>query len=125
MFGLSPYVLIGFAVALVAAGATGAAGMYHWDQVAYLKLEKKQEDADLKQAKDVLQGYEANVTTINNAAREFLAGQNDFGVKLDEIGKDLHNVQTQKPLPVNCKPDAGRVRDLNAAIEATNTRIGR
>lgn len=127
MFGLSSLtsMLIGAAAIALVAGGTGAYAGYRWEYGALEHEKRIVDEKDLKQANDILQGYEANVTTINNAAREFLAGQNDFGVKLDEIGKDLHNVQTQKPLPVNCKPDPGRVRDLNAAIQATNTRISR
>ena len=37
------------------------------------------------------------------------------------VQKDFANATKAKPLPVNCKPDAGRVRALTASIAAVNS----
>lgn len=73
-----------------------------------------------------------------NAALDQLAGRMDamntqataaqldvstLAMKMDQIRKDQKNAQAQTPLPVDCKPDAGRVDRLRSAVAAANAAI--
>lgn len=73
-----------------------------------------------------------------NAALDQLAGRMDamntsatavrldvstLAVKMDQIRKEQKNAQAQAPLPVDCKPDAGRLDRLRDAVTAANAAI--
>lgn len=79
---------------------------------------------EAKQAGDLAASTTAAMTdlktaaaAINTAANEYAGVAGRLDVKLDQIKKDMKNA---KPLPVDCRPDAVRVRDLGAAIDAAN-----
>ena len=52
---------------------------------------------------------------IRARADEYRAIQSTLGTRLDAIQKELKNA---KPLPADCRPDAGRVRMLSDAVDA-------
>lgn len=126
MFGLSSLwtSLIGGAV-LLAIGAAGggyAVSVVYGARIAQMERDKAAEDkaraiADLKQYRDIADQVQA-------AARDMLKGSEALNGQIDVVVKDLKNVQAKKPLPANCKPDAGRVRNLDSAIAAANSAAG-
>ena len=58
---------------------------------------------------------------IIQAATEFAAIQSTLAPFMLELTKEPN----EKPLPARCVPDADRVRNLNAAIEAANKSVSR
>ena len=70
-----------------------------------------------------LKQFEAASDKIAKAANDYASVKLNFDNQFSVIAKDLANAQKIK-LPVSCKPDAGRMRSLSAAIAATNSEIG-
>lgn len=54
-----------------------------------------------------------------NSERAVIAG------KLDQLSKDFNSYAKDKPLPADCRPDAGRVRSLSDAIAAAKQAAAR
>jgi len=112
----------GIVVAVIAAaGAAGGWVVQGWRKDADI--------ADLKreQADDRAAGTAAALTdlvtaagNVKAAAQGYVSARNDLTTAMSAISKDLKNVQKQNPLPVDCRPDAGRLRNLQAAVAAAN-----
>lgn len=58
---------------------------------------------------------------IHAAAQAYAGFQPAFNAQFAAISKDFHNAINAKPLPPGCFPDASRMRDLDAAVEAANS----
>lgn len=116
---------IGIAVVVVIAGAFGAGwtaqGWRKNAEIAELQAQRSNEIAG--QLQSALDDFDKASKTINAAATQYAGIQTTLGTKLDQLRKDFKNA---KPLPVDCRPDDSRVRNLNAAIDAANqAAIGR
>ena len=70
-----------------------------------------------QEAENALANIAAATITINEAARRYGAVQSNLSSEIADLKKELRN---EKPLPVDCVPSAGRVRSLDAAINAVN-----
>lgn len=115
-FGIWVYVGIAAIVAVISFGAT-----HEIDALAYghtidgLKLDAKtKEAADITQSLSTLQTFITGMHTADvnyNAALDTLKGN------LIAIEAEFKHA-TQKPLPLDCKPDADRVRTLSDAVHA-------
>jgi hypothetical protein len=69
------------------------------------------------QATAALSTMKADADAIHAAAQQLGAIEITLGPKIDALKKEIRNA---KPLPAGCVPDAGRVRNLDAAIDAAN-----
>lgn len=74
-------------------------------------------DEKTRSTSAALDDFKKTADSIASAADRYANAQANLGDKLDRIRKDLKNA---KPLPVDCKPDDVRVRNLADAIRAAN-----
>lgn len=117
--GLLLDLLIGAGVLLFGIGS-GAYGMYEIDQGKYQALVAQHASEDAARTAASLKQFQDIAKQINDAAQRYVVFQGSLGNQIDLITKDLHNV-TSKRLPVDCKPDVGRLRVLHDAITAANS----
>lgn len=124
MFGIPWASIITGGVLLLGGMVVGGEGMaiYKNGVIAGMERDRAVEEknrtaADLKQFTDISQ-------QIATAAQAFLKTQLNLGTQFDTIQRDLTDARKRKPLPANCRPDAGRVRNLDAAIAAANSAAG-
>lgn len=118
----NPWVILGLVgFFLVSLAGTGT--------LAYMRgrddVKAAQTKQELQQTKGLLDGFVRTADGINAAALEFGGISHDLSTNIGVISRDFHNAARNNPLPVDCKPDAFRVRSLSASIAATNTAIGR
>lgn len=66
-----------------------------------------------------LNGFIAN---MNTADANYQLDLTRIGSTFASLQKELQNALAQKPLPVDCKPDANRLRILQASISAANAK---
>ena len=113
---------LGFLVAMSLAGAAGwfTNGWRGDAEIAELQRAHAEFRATLSEA--ALADVHADAKTIRQAATEFATIQSTLAPRMSALTKELHNA---KPLPAGCVPDADRVRNLDAAIEAANKSIPR
>jgi len=109
-------------VGLLLAGAAGwiANGWRHDAEIAELRRAQTEYRATLTEA--ALADVQADAAVIRQAATEFAGIQSTLAPKMAALTKELRNA---KPLPAGCRPDADRVRNLDAAIDAANQSIPR
>jgi Tfp pilus assembly protein PilN len=126
MLRLAPYKLllqIGAAV-MVAVLAFGAGWLVNgWrlhSELSDMEAAHSKEKAD--QATAALTDMKADATKIHEAATEYAGIQNILAPKIAALTKELRNAPK---LPVDCKPDPVRVRNLDSAIDAANQSIPR
>lgn len=101
------------------AGALFSAGwtINGWRKDAELaELTAARAQADVATANQALGDLRAAGAEIRARADEYRAIQSTLSTRLDAIQKELKNA---KPLPADCRPDAGRVRMLSDAVDAT------
>ncbi|MDN4040205.1 hypothetical protein [Massilia sp. YIM B02443] len=107
-------------VAIAAAGGWIASAWKHDAEIAELRRAHTEYRATLTEA--ALADVQADAATIRQAATEFADIQSTLAPKMTALTKELRNA---KPLPAGCRPDADRVRNLDAAIDAANQSIPR
>lgn len=123
---LAPYraqALAGVAVVAVALAFGGGWVVNGWRldaELSSLKTAHAQEKAT--QATTALTTLRADAEVIHKAATEYAAIETTLAPKFAALTKEIRNA---KPLPVGCRPDAVRVRNLDAAIDAANQAIPR
>lgn len=118
----NPYIILGTAGAWLISLAVVGWLMYargHDD------MRNTMNEQNLKQTQEVLAQFSKDAAGIHGAAQAYVSQRSDVDAKFAALSKDLKNATKAKPLPVDCKPDAGRVRSLAAAISAANSAIGR
>ena len=116
---LAPYKLL--LAAVLAFGAGWAVN--GWRLGAELAGEKAARAQDqATQAGAALSAVQVDALAIRQAATEYAAAQSTLAPKLAALTKELRNA---KPLPADCRPDAVRVRNLDAAIDAANQAAAR
>lgn len=113
---------------LLAMALAGAAGWFtngwrHDAEIAELQRAHAEFRATLSEA--ALANVQADAAVIRTAATEFAAIQSTLTPRISALTKELHNARTTRPLPVDCRPDVGRVQNLDAAIDAANKSIPR
>lgn len=110
--------LILLAGAVAAFGAGWAVnGWRLGEQIADLKAEHAQ--TQVSQAQAALLDLSVASKNIRAAADTHATDFRLLSVKLDALKKEWKN-EKPAPLPVDCRPDAFRVRHLDAAIDASN-----
>ena len=113
---------LGLLLAMSLAGAAGwfTNGWRHGAEIADLKRAHAEFRSTLSEA--ALADVHADAATIRQAATEFATIQSTLAPRMSALTKEL---RIAKPLPAGCVPDADRVRNLDAAIEAANKSIPR
>lgn len=126
MLRLTPYKLlfqIG-AVLLVAAAGFGSGWLVNgWrlhSDLARIEAAHAKEKAE--QATAAMTTLKADADKIHEAATEYTGIQNILAPKIAALTKELRNAPR---LPVDCRPDDVRVRNLDTAIDAANQAIPR
>lgn len=118
---LAPHKLViavGVGVAAAALGFGAGWAVNGWRLGAELAGEKAAHaQVQMAQADAVLTTLRADATAIHRAATEYASIQSTLAPKIATLTKELRNA---KPLPADCRPDAVRVRNLDAAIDAAN-----
>lgn len=120
---LNPYLfwikLAGFAIAL--ATAAGVSG-YVVHNIDVVKLQAVQ----LVDSKAQTASVTASLTQLQGFINKMDAAGGDYTAALDQIKADFAALKlefknaTLKPLPADCRPDAGRLRVLTDAVAAAN-----
>ena len=116
---------LGLLLAMALAGAAGwfTNGWRHGAEIAELQRAHAEFRATLSEA--ALANVQADAAIITKAATEFADIRSTLAPRMSALTKELHNARTSRPLPVDCRPDAGRVQNLDAAIDAANKSIPR
>ena len=113
---------LGLLLAMALAGAAGwlTNGWRHDAEIA--DLQRAHAETMRSQSELALTTLQADAARITEAATEFATIQSTLAPRMSALTKELRNA---KPLPDDCVPDADRVRNLDAAIEAANKSIPR
>jgi hypothetical protein len=113
---------LGLVLAMALSGAAGwfTNGWRHGTEIA--ELQRAHAETMRSQSELALTTLQADAARITTAATEFAAIQSTLAPRMSALTKELRNA---KPLPAGCVPDADRVRNLDAAIEAANKSIPR
>lgn len=122
-FAIHPLALLaGAAVALTIGFGTGwqVNGWRLGAKIEHIKAERAADDA--KQTETALKDLVTAAGKIKAAADGANVDLSQLGRQLDQISKDYKNAKPT-PLPVDCRPDAPRVRKLTAAATATDQAI--
>lgn len=61
---------------------------------------------------------------INDSANEYLGNSEQLEKQIAELKKELVHAKKNYPVPVDCRPDADRLRVLKDAVTAANTAAG-
>jgi len=113
---------LGLLLMLALSGTAGwfANGWRHDAEVA--ELQRAHAETMRSQSELALTTLQADAERITTAATEFATIQSTLAPRMSALTKELRNA---KPLPAGCVPDADRVRNLDAAIDAANKIIPR
>lgn len=115
---MSPLAIFGSAALCFALGAGAGWTGNGWRKNAEIAdLQKMRAEDKATQATAALDDLTKAAKTINAAAAQYGQVQITLGAKLDQISKDMKNA---KPLPIDCRPDDFRLRNLRATVEAAN-----
>lgn len=119
--GARPVILAAALAAVIGAGGGWIANGWRLNaQIAETKAQIATDKA--AQSDAALQDIKADSAAIHNAATQYAAIASALAPKLTALTKELKNAP---PLPPGCKPDAYRVRNLEAAIDAANEAAAR
>lgn len=124
---LSPYLLwiklAGFVIALAAAAGVSGYVVHNIDVVKLQAVQlanSKAQTASVTASLTQLQGF---IDTMHGASADYQGALASITADFAALKKDFHNA-TLKPLPVDCRPDAGRLRLLTDAVAAANKGAG-
>jgi len=108
---------------LIAVAAFGAGWQVQdWrksEEILTIKAEQVSDRAAV--AEKAFDDLRTGTEKMQTAATELTGIKLNLDGKLDKISMDLKNAQAKSPLPVDCKPDDERVRNLKAAVDAANS----
>jgi hypothetical protein len=86
------------------------------------KVEAVHAKEKAEQATAAMTTLKADAANIHQAATEYAGIQNTLAPKIAALTKELRNAPR---LPIDCKPDPVRVRNLDTAIDTANQAIPR
>lgn len=118
----------GYVAAAVVAGAAVFFVTHYIDAAVYGKqiADGKTQLANFKAA-----SASAALTQLTGFIDKLHTSENDYTATLQTINNQYVSIQkglsdaiAKKPLPANCKPDAGRLRVLTDAVTAANQSTG-
>ncbi|VVE27925.1 hypothetical protein PPN31114_03498 [Pandoraea pneumonica] len=103
----------------VLAGFGGGWVVNGWRMTAAIAEERHARAEDRASAAEAaLADFVKGADLVRDAAKSYTDERAAIVGKLDQLSKDLKNYANEKPLPVDCRPDAGRLRSLSDAIDA-------
>lgn len=121
---LNPLPLLAGAVVALGIGFGGGWMVNGWrleSNVTAAKLQTAEQRAE--SANKALDQITTRMDNMNTATTTAQLDVSTLAAKVDQIRKDQKNAQDQKPLPVDCIPDSGRLRSLRDAVGAANAAI--
>lgn len=121
---INPVPLLAGGALALALGFGGGWAINGWRLAADMATVQK--DAAESRATSANKALDQLAGRLNDMSTATTAAQLDvstLAVKMDLIRKEQKNAQAQTPLPVDCKPDAGRVSRLRDAVAAANAAI--
>lgn len=110
------------AAVLAASAAVYVTSLGYRITIATMERDTAQGVADANIA--ALAQFTQDANSIHSAAASFGGIRDDLDAKLSTITRDFRSAIKASPLPVDCKPDAVRLRALSSAIAATNSAAG-
>jgi hypothetical protein len=115
-----------FAVAAVAVFLAGWTAQGWRKDAEIATIEKNQADARADASDAALADLTFATGVIREQAEKAQTARLDFQTDLNVISKELRDeIRKNKPLPVDCRPDADRVRSLGNAIDSADKAIAR
>lgn len=111
--------IIGLVVAAIFGG-----GMWFEAQIKNVTIANQKADALEKAAGDAttaLNQFQTDVGTIHKAASDYQDQKKGYENQFAALSKEFNDAIKKKPLPPDCRPDAERLRALNAAVQAANS----
>lgn len=117
--GWKGYAAAGVVSAALASGAAWyLTALPYRVEVASLKAQAAEQASANSQA--ALSAFRAQAASINDAARQLAQIETGLSSTYANLSQGFQTYAKQNPLPVDCKPDAFRVRALSAAVAAAN-----
>lgn len=119
-----PWLKISAAVALAAGLVYGG---YHWRdnsakaEIAKITADRANEHAAASNA--ALEKMTGAAKAINDAATQSAETADALKHEFAKLDKERKAYVKSHPLPVDCKPDVGRMRSLEQAINAANSAL--
>ncbi|MCD0494807.1 hypothetical protein LQD23_21260 [Chromobacterium violaceum] len=95
----------------------------HGREVERLRAAAATATADAGRARGDLDAYRAEVVRLHQASVDIEALLDQLRDAKPKIIERYNRVVEMHPLPVDCRPGADRLRELNAAIDAANATI--
>ncbi len=121
---LNPY-MMWIKLGAIVLGLAGAFGGGMWLEGIFkdktiLTMQRDQAKAQTISVAASLNQLQTFITTMQSAANGYQSDQSALSAKLDQLHKDFGHVAQLSPLPVDCRPDPGRLHILSASIAAAN-----
>lgn len=117
---------IGVALVLLLAGGSVGWGVSGWRMGAALAEAREARVADsAESARAALADLAEGASKVRAMADSYSTGRAEISGKLDQLSKDFKSYAKDKPLPADCRPDAGRVRSLAEAVAAAKQAAAR
>jgi hypothetical protein len=110
----------GYVAIAALAGGLCVWATYLIDNSATLKCKVNVAVEHANNAQGALVQYQAATANINVAAIGYAKTKIDLDATFATINRDFENETRSNPLPSGCKPDAGRLLSLAAAVAAAN-----
>jgi len=106
----------------------GITGTVYFERAAYIHtidaLKLAQANTDKANVTASLSQLETYISTMHASEQNYQNSLDAIHADFASIGKGLNNAVKAKPLPVDCVPDADRLRFLTAATAAANKATG-
>lgn len=118
----------GYAAAAVLSAILASGATFYLTSLGYRltisQMETAKATEEATAASEALKQFTERAAAIQSAADTFIAAKASLDGRFASINRNLANVIQNAPLPLDCKPDAGRVQSLSEAISAANSAAG-
>lgn len=116
----------GFALVLLLVGGSVGWVVNGWRMGAALAEAREARAADsAESARAALADLAEGASKVRAMADSYNTGRAEISGKLEQLSKDFKSYAKDKPLPADCRPDAGRVRSLAEAVAAAKQAAAR
>lgn len=121
---IDPLRALGGVVIMLAVGFGGGWLVNGWRlSTALAQHQADTAKAQAKSAGDALAQLESRIKAMNESSTEARSDVSSVNAKLNQISKELKNVQANRPLPAGCRPDDVRVQSIRKAVDTANAAI--
>lgn len=94
-------------------------------RLALAEEKTRKAEANSMAAQAALKQIETAAYVMRSAVDSYNLDQKNVTAKLSGISQELRGLKVSAPLPVDCKPDTGRINSFKNSIDATNSAIKR